>query len=328
MILKKILFYIFILNILYFFLAASIYITSSLLLINNKILNINILLDYQKNFYNQLGYRKIWQNEKNCVEFDDKLIFKPKIGKCLFANPEFNTVLNFDEEGRLKGNKLINKNGTEGVAVIGDSHAMGWGVNDNETFSAILEKKLNKKVYNLAVAGYATEREILRLKNSGLLKEINTVVIQYSDNDYNENISKVPDNNIEISKFKFNELISAKQTFFKRLRKAIRYSYIIPIEKLNYKNHILMNWNDHEKIFYKIINKYDFLKEKKIIVIYVNGENIKFNNFPNGQSKILENLFFLDISYQKKDFFILDGHLNKYGHIKVAKELYNNFFIK
>ena len=328
MILKKILFYIFILNILYFFLAASIYITSSLLLINNKILNINIVLDYQKNFYNQLGYRKIWQNEKNCVEFDDKLIFKPKIGKCLFANPEFNTVLNFDEEGRLKGNKLINKNGTEGVAVIGDSHAMGWGVNDNETFSAILEKKLNKKVYNLAVAGYATEREILRLKNSGLLKEINTVVIQYSDNDYNENISKAPDNNIEISKVKFNELISAKQTFFKRLRKAIRYSYIIPIEKLNYKNHILMNWDDHEKSFYKIINKYDFLKEKKIIVIYVNGENIKFNNFPNGQSKILENLFFLDISYQKKDFFILDGHLNKYGHSKVAKELYNNFFIK
>jgi hypothetical protein len=192
-----------------------------LLLINNKILNINIVLDYQKNFYNQLGYRKIWQNEKNCVEFDDKLIFKPKIGKCLFANPEFNTVLNFDEEGRLKGNKLINKNGTEGVAVIGDSHAMGWGVNDNETFSAILEKKLNKKVYNLAVAGYATEREILRLKNSGLLKEINTVVIQYSDNDYNENISKVPDNNIEISKVKFNELISAKQSFFKRLRKNI-----------------------------------------------------------------------------------------------------------
>ena len=318
MILKKILFYIFILNILYFFLAASIYITSSLLLINNKILNANIVLDYQKNFYNQLGYRKIWQNEKNCVEFDEKLIFKPKIGKCLFANPEFNTVLNFDEEGRLKGNKLINKHSTEGVAVIGDSHAMGWGVNDNETFSAILEKKLNKKIYNLAVAGYATEREILRLENSGLLKKINTIVIQYSDNDYNENISKISDNNIEISKVKFNELISAKQTFFKRLRKAIRYSYIIPIEKLNYKNHILMNWNDHEKIFYKIINKYDFLKEKKIIVIYVNGENIKFNNFPNGQSKILENLFFLDISYQKKDFFILDGHLNKYGHIKVA----------
>jgi len=205
---------------------------------------------------------------------------------------------------------------------------MGWGVNDNETFSAILEKKINKKVYNLAVAGYATEREILRLKNSGLLKKINTIVIQYSDNDYNENISKVSDNNIEISKVKFNELISAKQTFFKRLRKAIRYSYIIPIEKLNNKNHILINWDDHEKSFYKIINKYDFLKEKKIIVIYVNGENIKFNNFPNGQSKILENLFFLDINYQKNDYFILDGHLNKYGHSKVAKELYNNFFIK
>ena len=39
---------------------------------------------------------------------------------------------------------------------------MQWvGVNDNETFSALLEKKLNKPVYNLAVSGYGTTREII-----------------------------------------------------------------------------------------------------------------------------------------------------------------------
>ena len=41
---------------------------------------------------------------------------------------------------------------------------MGWGVNDNETFSAILEQKINRPVYNLAVSGYGTQRELIRLK--------------------------------------------------------------------------------------------------------------------------------------------------------------------
>lgn len=34
---------------------------------------------------------------------------------------------------------------------------MGWGVNDDETFAALLERKLNKKIYNLAVSGFATK---------------------------------------------------------------------------------------------------------------------------------------------------------------------------
>ena len=50
-----------------------------------------------------------------------------------------------------------------GIAVLGDSHAMGWGVNDDETFSAVLEKKIDKPVYNLAVSGYGTIREFNKI---------------------------------------------------------------------------------------------------------------------------------------------------------------------
>ena len=31
---------------------------------------------------------------------------------------------------------------------------MGWGVNDDETYSAILEKNINKKVFNQGVSSY------------------------------------------------------------------------------------------------------------------------------------------------------------------------------
>ena len=46
---------------------------------------------------------------------------------------------------------------------------MGWGVNDDETFSSILEKKINRPVFNLAVSGYGTVRQLMRLEKTNLL---------------------------------------------------------------------------------------------------------------------------------------------------------------
>ena len=41
---------------------------------------------------------------------------------------------------------------------------MGWGVNDDETYSFNLQKLVKKKILNLGVASYGTVREIKRLK--------------------------------------------------------------------------------------------------------------------------------------------------------------------
>jgi hypothetical protein len=113
--------FIFIFFFIYIISAFSLYIFSAILLMNNKISNVKIIKNYQINFYNQLGYRKIWQTQKECVEFDEDLIFKPKNGKCFFNNPEFFTELNFDSSGRVSGNNFDNND--KGIAVIGDSHA-------------------------------------------------------------------------------------------------------------------------------------------------------------------------------------------------------------
>ena len=53
----------------------------------------------------------------------------------------------------------------------------------------VLEKKINRRVYNLAVSGYATERELIRLEKSNLLSKIDTIIIQYCNNDYHENLA-------------------------------------------------------------------------------------------------------------------------------------------
>ena len=48
----------------------------------------------------------------------------------------------FDKYGRLSDHPSTN---SKGIVVLGDSHAMGWGVNDQDTFSSQLEKlRINK----------------------------------------------------------------------------------------------------------------------------------------------------------------------------------------
>ena len=41
----------------------------------------------------------LWQNQKSCVQYDDKLLYKPSSG-CRFVNKEFSTELTFSEDGR------------------------------------------------------------------------------------------------------------------------------------------------------------------------------------------------------------------------------------
>lgn len=205
---------------------------------------------------------------------------------------------------------------------------MGWGVNDEETFAALLEKKINKKVYNLAVSGYATKRELERLRVSSLFEKIDTIIIQYSNNDYHENLSSF--NKIEFTdenNKKFLQLMSAEMSFVERFRKGIRYSLSIPFHLIKDKKNYL-DWGQHEEFFNAIIKKYDFLDKKRIIVIYSNGINQNFYNFPNTVSKKFSNVEYMDISYNKDDFFLIDGHLNSKGHAKIAKSLFERIQIK
>jgi hypothetical protein len=76
------------------------------------------------------------------------------------------------------------------IAGLGDSHAFGWGVSEDETFYERLEPMLNERlaprrfeVWNLSVPGYNTVQEVraLRLRAERLRPDL--VVVNYVDND-------------------------------------------------------------------------------------------------------------------------------------------------
>ena len=284
----------------------------------------------QKKIYG-IGFRNVWQGIPTCVEPNDDLVYVPKLGVCKFSNFEFDTVLNFDSYGRIVPNRIYTKESQPGIAILGDSHAMGWGVNDDQTFANILQSGTNKPVFNLAVSSYATERELKRLLLSGLLKKVDTIIITYCDNDIYANMKDLTKSEHEeqVKDFKRSLLTDAHGAMNSGLRKTafselIKYSLVVipesivdfiygPIQNPSLDKHF--NFENHYVSLTEILKRYkSYIDDKKIIVIYINEHGRKFIGFPVGIDKNLKFVSYQEPELNKSHFFNVDDHLNAHGH--------------
>jgi hypothetical protein len=138
-----------------------------------------------------LGYfRPGWQDGQGYIDYDPALIYVPRPGTHRFRSLEFDVTLTFTRPGALRQQPI---GATESdpaaplTAIAGDSFAMGWGVEDGETFSTLLAIHCGIRTANAAVSSYGTARELLRLRQLGLLERASTVVIAFTANDADEN---------------------------------------------------------------------------------------------------------------------------------------------
>ena len=324
--LKKISYNFFLVLIYYLFITAIVYSFSYISLINGKTYDLFWVKSIQKQIYFK-GYRNIWQNNNECVIFDKNLLYKPKTGLCIFENPEFNTKLKFDN---FKRNHNLNTNykNEEHIIVLGDSIAMGWGVNDHETFSYHIEKQINKKVYNLAVSSYGTVREIKRLKLSPFYKNSKTIIIQYHPNDLGEN--KELDINNTYSKDEFDIIFDQANSNLKiyslilgTYKSSIRlfFSDIIDII-FREKNLELIDFSNHQKFLEKILKENLNLEEKRIFIVLTLSPWQKVVNFPLNEGQIQ----YLLIELNKSHFFKIDEHPNTGGHQEIASLIIKKLF--
>ena len=320
---KKIFFYSFIILINYLLLTAIIFSFSYISLIKGKTYNWFWVKSVQKKIYFR-GYRNIFHFSEDCINFDKYLLYKPKSGICEFSNVEFNTSLTFDEFIRKHDSKIKDKIRNDYVVVLGDSIAMGWGVNDNETFSYYLENLLKKRVFNMGVSSYGTTREIKKLKNSPYYNDQSTIVIQYHRNDIYENrelnINKI------YSKEEFNSIFDFKKKnptnikFILRNYKSSIRLFFSDIFDIIFKeqNIELMNFNDDKKYLEELIKKNFDLTKNRLIVIIPLLPWQKVINVPRNNE--IEYLF---IKLKKKHYFTIDDHPNAIGHKEIAKKIYD-----
>lgn len=113
------------------------------------------------------------------------LIYTLTPGACRFRNPEFDTRLVIDADG-FRNDAAVQGKGPVRIAVVGDSHALGWGVEQSQTLASLLAKDPRFTLRSLAMSSYGTAREMMALER--FAADADVVVLQYCDNDYSENM--------------------------------------------------------------------------------------------------------------------------------------------
>lgn len=125
----------------------------------------------------------IIQMQPGMAGYDSALFYELKPGTFTYSNREFsneyfiNSAGFRDDEASLDHPKVV---------VLGDSYAMGWGVEQEETFPQLLEAELEYPVLNTGVSSYGTAREVASLAKVNT-DSLEYLIIQYCPNDLAEN---------------------------------------------------------------------------------------------------------------------------------------------
>ena len=270
-------------------------------------------------------HRSIWQAQRECIVFDEVLFYKPRPGECIFSNVEFSTILSFDHNGFRRTSPALKQDSklvSGRVVVLGDSQAMGWGVQDGETFASVLAVEHGFEVFNLGVASYGTARELLRLRREFWLRSGDVVVIQYHSNDLVENLAFLnPEGMHAHSPADLGRLahtpqsygvfqVSASIAFIVKgwLTKAL---FPVAVEET-------LSRESPAEIFLSVLDRFPELGQVRLVVCEVDsfGHVSSFAEDLSDRSR--GRLTVLKPKWDVTDFFRLDSHLNARGHLKLA----------
>jgi hypothetical protein len=127
--------------------------------------------------------RGLIQFDPGCARYDPEVTYTLAPGSCTFGNVEFNDTYLINSLGVRDSEAALH---APEIVVLGDSHAMGWGVGQDEHLAAVVRKGTGRKVLNAAVSSYATVRE-LRMLDRVDTSHLRVLLIQYADNDLVEN---------------------------------------------------------------------------------------------------------------------------------------------
>ncbi len=115
-----------------------------------------------------------------------------RVGK--FASHGFDTTVRINSHGFRGPERSFDKSpGRKRVVVLGDSYVWGFGVEQEELFTTLVEDRLGPGVelVNLAVSGYSTDQELLLYRNVGRRYTPDVVVLVVASNDVADNARAV-----------------------------------------------------------------------------------------------------------------------------------------
>jgi lysophospholipase L1-like esterase len=106
----------------------------------------------------------------------------------IFETQQFSISVRINEKGlRDRERSYERQNDGERVLVLGDSFAWGYGVEESERFSQLLEASMGVEVINAGVSGYSTDQELLWYQREGIKYETDLVILVLAGNDVGDN---------------------------------------------------------------------------------------------------------------------------------------------
>ncbi len=294
--------------------------------------------------YYLMHERKIVQFDKKCAQYDQQLTYRLRPGIHRFANREFDTKLSVNSFGLRDRESSLT---APEVIVLGDSFAMGWGVEDDESFASVFESISGRRTLNVAISSYGTAREmaLLQTLDRAALKY---VIVQYCGNDYDENLAYIKNWSLDVVKEEqyqqvqsdYNKAIRnypLKKTavllpmFWKKRHGAFDPLVIPRLQPLT-KMHA-----EQAKVICKIFerNLRLFGGEFKLILLHLDYPNQSGDNFllqvgqelQKSEYAVLKKRLFLVRTVHvlnSSDFSRWDLHLKKSGHQKIGELLANS----
>ncbi|MCK9195697.1 MAG: hypothetical protein M0P16_01805 [Syntrophales bacterium] len=290
---------------------------------------LNLLRYYYANFE-----RDVIQFSDSCSRYDAGLFYTLKPGTCRFVNREFDVGYNINNLG-VRDNETALENPE--IVVIGDSQAMGWAVGQEQTFPSLLGKFTGKTVLNTGVSSYGTAREMIMLDRvaRGRLKYL---IIQYADNDYDENRYFVANNHhMNISSAEKYEDV---RRFHKENTEYYPGKHILTLIKILRSPDISISdpvaspyQSDEADVFLQVLQKSrPDLRNLKIIIFEANPyaandrsflENLKKQIKDPSYPDYIRNIVVLDLGKELNAgrYLTLDDHMNADGHRLIAERL-------
>jgi hypothetical protein len=265
------------------------------------------------------------------VDADYVYVMKP--GPCRLDNIEFKTAQTHDPDGF----RNVQPEAKPDVAVIGDSHAYGWGVGDEQTFPYLLSNRYGYKTRNLAIPSYATARELDVLKVHG--DGARYVVLQYCDNDAAENEAS-----LVLSSIGMHAMIATEWTHLvasyhdgkaQGLRKPLT-DLAVMVKDGNFATRVPWrrsvpgrNMDAEASAFARLIARYrPQLEERRLIVFESVNFGLNTPQFAVAFGRALRELSWLNFRIldssallERGDYYFLDDHLRPSGHAKLAAAL-------
>jgi hypothetical protein len=312
----------------------------------------------------EVGVLEKWVNYRDVIQFNRHFAsYSPDLGYVLrpgsegvHSSLEYSNAFKINSFGvRDDENSLDNPR----LVFLGDSFTMGWGVDENQTYADLTGRKLGVNTLNAGISSYGTYREMLifsKIKRDS----VDLVVLQYCDNDREENEARNEPNNqgqlLTPKTFEntavFNRINEGYYPmrytyFFVREKDLLKRIWTSPVQVVSEIGGAVSAWlagrqlavitppdvktpaetKVHTEYFFKSLAKIRKFYKGNIVVMHLDGRYTRPEMIRAFEAEAKrtgdEHLFFLhtDELLKAQDYYPVDGHIRASGHSKISNAL-------